>query len=223
MSNGRERAANTLQVTEIFRSIQGESTWAGTPCVFVRLTGCNLRCAWCDTPYAYEDGREMTVEEVVAQVAAYSGDLVEITGGEPLLQAAAPALAQALLDAGRTVLCETNGTQPIDRMPSGVITIMDIKCPSSGEFDRTDWDNVERLRAHDEVKFVVADRTDYDWARETVERHGLAGRCHAVLFAPAAGLMRPQTLSEWLLDDGLAVRLQLQLHKVIWPGVKRGV
>lgn len=217
------KSQGAVRVSELFHSIQGESTWAGMPCVFVRLAGCNLRCRWCDTAYAWEGGETRTLPDVVAEAAGYSANLAEITGGEPLLQEATPGLAQGLLDTGKTLLCETNGTLPIDLLPAGVVRIMDIKCPGSGCHEKTDWANIGRLNAHDEVKFVIADRADYDWARHVVTEHGLATRCRAVLFAPVAGKLEPSALAAWILADAVPVRLQMQLHKVIWPGRAEGV
>ena len=220
----REQDASPLvQVCEVFRSIQGESTWAGRPCAFVRLAGCNLRCRWCDTTYAYEGGAKMTVEAVLAQCRRLGGKLVEITGGEPLLQEHCPALASAFLAEGYTVLCETNGTFPIDRLPPEVVRIMDLKCPSSGMSGALDWANIDRLSPHDEVKFVIADRADYEWSRDVLRRHDLPSRCKAVLFSPVFGEIDPRIIVEWILEDALDVRFQVQLHKIIWPRDRRGV
>ncbi|HNR35627.1 MAG TPA: radical SAM protein [Candidatus Hydrogenedentes bacterium] len=213
----------TLEIAELFRSIQGESTWAGLPCAFIRLAGCNLRCAYCDTAYAYGPGRRMELDEIVRQCAVLACPLVEITGGEPLLQEATPSLAQRLNDAGHTVLVETNGTLPIEALPRNTIRIMDIKCPGSGMADRMRWENIERLAAQDEVKFVVGSRVDYEWSRDVLRRYDLSGRCRAVLFSAAFGLLEPKTLAGWILEDGLPVRLQLQLHKYIWDPDTRGV
>ncbi len=213
----------TVVVTEIFRSIQGESTWAGKPCTFVRLTGCNLRCGWCDTEYAFHGGAEMTVAEVLEECGGLGCGLVEITGGEPLLQKGCPVLAQALLEGGYTVLCETSGALPIAALPAGVIKIMDLKCPGSGECGKNDWSNIEALGPRDEVKFVIAGRADYEWSREVARKHALVDRCHAVLFAPVFGSVEPRDLASWILEDGLDVRLQLQLHKFIWGPEQKGV
>ncbi len=214
----------TLRVTEIFHSIQGESTWAGLPCVFVRLTGCNLRCAWCDTSYAFAGGTTMTLDAILAKVAEYKTKFVEITGGEPLAQQGCAALAQRLLDAGYTVLVETSGSLPIDILPEGVIRIMDLKCPDSGECERNHWSNLEELRPErDEVKFVIASRRDYEWSRDVVLKYTLLERCHAVLFSPVFDLVAPRDLAEWILADRLPVRLQLQVHKFIWAPNQRGV
>lgn len=212
-----------LTINEIFYSIQGESTRAGRPCVFVRLTACDLRCSWCDTPYAFHEGRKMTVDEVVDAVSAHRCDLVEITGGEPLLQDDVYPLMERLIAEGRTVMLETGGHRPIDRVPAAVLKIVDVKCPGSGEADRNDWANLGRLSPHDEVKFVILDRRDYDFARQVIEQHGLASRAGAVLMSPVHGVLDPKTLSEWMLADHVPARLQLQLHKYIWSPTTRGV
>jgi 7-carboxy-7-deazaguanine synthase len=211
-----------LVINEVFVSIQGESTHSGLPCVFLRTTGCPLRCRWCDTEYAFHEGRRFDLDDLVEEACRPGLDLVEITGGEPLAQPAVPALARALLARGKTVLVETSGAYDISPLPPGTVRIMDLKCPSSGECARNDWDNIDRLTAGDEVKFVVADRTDYEWAVRAIARHGIAERC-AVLMSPVAGELDPAELSRWILDDALPVRLQLQLHKLIWPGVERGI
>jgi 7-carboxy-7-deazaguanine synthase len=212
-----------LTVNEIFYSIQGESTRAGRPCVFVRLTACDLRCSWCDTPYAFHEGRKMSVDDVVAEAEGYGCPLVEITGGEPLLQEGVYDLMDRLLANGRTVLLETGGHRPTDRVPPAVVKIVDVKCPGSGEADKNHWPNLDRLAPHDEVKFVIADRADYEFARRVVERHRLEGRCAAILFSPVHGALEPRTLSEWMLADRVPARLQLQLHKYIWAADTRGV
>lgn len=212
-----------LTVNEIFHSIQGESTHAGRPCVFVRLTACDLRCSWCDTPYAFTEGRKMSVDEVVERVSAYDCDVVEITGGEPLLQKEVYPLMERLLHDGRTVMLETGGHLAADDVPAGVIRVMDVKCPGSGESARVHWPNLERLRSSDELKFVIRDRGDYDFAREVVAKHDLLSRCAAVLFSPVHGVLDAKQLAEWILADKLAVRLQLQTHKYIWSPDTRGV
>jgi 7-carboxy-7-deazaguanine synthase len=212
-----------LTVNEIFHSIQGESTRAGRPCVFVRLTACDLRCSWCDTPYAFHEGRKRTIDEVLEAVEAYDCPLVEITGGEPLLQEDVYPLMDRLVARGRTVLLETGGHRPIDRVPAGVIKIVDIKCPGSGEADKNEWSNIDRLSNQDEVKFVVADRADYEFARDVIARYALSSRAGAVLMSPVHGVLEPRLLSEWVLADRLPVRLQLQLHKYIWSPATRGV
>ena len=212
-----------LTINEIFHSIQGESSRAGQLCVFVRLTACDLRCSWCDTPYAFHEGRKMSVDEVVAAVEAFGSPLVEITGGEPLLQEDVYPLMDRLLAAGRTVMLETGGHRPTMRVPAAVLKIVDVKCPASGESDRNDWSNLDRLEPHDEVKFGVQDRADYDFAREVIARYDLPSRVAAVLMSPVHGVLEPKTLSEWMLADRLAARLQLQLHKYIWSPMTRGV
>jgi len=212
-----------LTVNEIFHSIQGESSHAGRPCVFVRLTACDLRCSWCDTAYAFHEGRKMSVDEVVAAVDDTGCPLVEITGGEPLLQEDVYPLMDRLLAAGRTVMLETGGHRPIARVPHAVLKIVDVKCPGSGEADKNDWDNLNRLAPHDEVKFVVKDRADYEFAKDVIARHDLASRAAAVLISPVHGTLDPRTLSEWILADRIPVRLQLQLHKYIWSPTTRGV
>ncbi len=212
-----------LTVNEIFYSIQGESTYAGRPCVFVRLTACDLRCSWCDTPYAFHEGRKRTLDEVFEDVARFDCPLVEVTGGEPLLQDEVYSLMQGLLDRGRTVLLETGGHRSTARVPGEVVTILDVKCPGSGESERNDWSNLGRLRPQDEVKFVIADRADYDYAREVIERHGLVSRAAAIHLSPVHGGLSSRTLSEWVLADRLPARVQLQIHKFIWEPGTRGV
>jgi 7-carboxy-7-deazaguanine synthase len=212
-----------LTINEIFYSIQGESTRAGRPCVFVRLSACDLRCSWCDTPYAFHEGTKRSVDEVVAEIERHGCPLVEITGGEPLLQDDVYPLMDRLLERGFTVMLETGGHRPITRVPHAVVKIVDVKCPGSGEADKNDWANLDRLSPHDELKFVVQDRTDYEFARELIGRHDLASRCAAILISPVHGVLDPGTLSEWMLADHLPARLQLQLHKYIWSPTTRGV
>lgn len=212
-----------LTINEIFHSIQGESTFAGQPCVFVRLTACDLRCRWCDTPYAFHEGRKMSIDEVLTSVERYRCGTVEVTGGEPLLQADVYPLMERLLESGKTVLLETGGHRSIKDVPPGVIRVVDIKCPGSGESAHNDWTNLASLRASDQVKFVVADREDYEFARDVTLREQLATRCAAVLFSPVHGEMTPKALSEWVLEDRLPVRVQVQLHKYIWGAEVRGV
>lgn len=212
-----------VTINEIFHSIQGESSYAGQPCVFVRLTACDLRCSWCDTPYAFHEGRKRTVDDIVAEVSAIGCPLVEVTGGEPLLQEEVYPLMQALLDAGHRVLLETGGHRSTARVPPEVVTILDVKCPGSGESHRNDWTNLARLRPHDEVKFVVKDRADYDYAREVMERHALANHAAAVHVSPVHGVLPPAELAAWVLADRLPARVQLQVHKVIWSPDTRGV
>ena len=212
-----------LTVNEIFHSIQGESTHAGRPCVFVRLTACDLRCSWCDTPYAFTEGRKMSVDAVVDRVREYGCDVVEITGGEPLLQKDVYPLMQRLLDDGRMVMLETGGHLDAADVPAAVVRVIDVKCPGSGESAKVHWPNLERLRPTDEVKFVLKDRADYEFARDVVARHGLAAKCAAVLFSPVHAVLDAKQLAEWILADRLTVRLQLQAHKFIWAPETRGV
>ena len=227
-----------MQITEIYKSIQGESTYAGLPCVFVRLTVCNLRCNWCDSEYTFTGGHPMTLEEVETEVQSLSprGGLVEITGGEPMLQERELVpLMQRLLRSGYTVLLETSGERPLEHVPKGVIKIVDVKCPDSGEPDTFNMDNLDALEAHDEVKFVLSDRSDYEFARDFVARHNLASRINAVLFSPAFSkeatggrdtehcLLDPRELAEWILADNVPARLGLQIHKFIWDPAMKGV
>ena len=212
-----------LTINEIFYSIQGESTRAGRPCVFVRLSACDLRCSWCDTPYAFHEGTKRSVDEVVAEVERHGCPLVEITGGEPLLQEDVYPLMDRLLERGLTVMLETGGHRPVTRVPPAVVKIVDVKCPGSGEADKNDWANLDRLSPHDELKFVVQDRADYEFARELIGRHALASRCAAILISPVHGVLDPKTLSDWMLADHLPARLQLQMHKYIWSPSTRGV
>ena len=212
-----------LTVNEVFFSIQGESTYAGQPCVFVRLTACDLRCAWCDTAYAFFEGRKRSIDDVIADVGRYRCALVEVTGGEPLLQEDVYGLMERLLAGGCTVLLETGGHRSIARVPGGAIAVVDVKCPGSGEADKVDWENMARLRPHDQVKFVIRDRADYEYARDVLARYGLASRTAAVLFSPVHGVLDPRDLSEWVLADRLPVRVQPQVHKYIWGADARGV
>ena len=212
-----------LTINEIFHSIQGESSYAGQPCVFVRLTACDLRCSWCDTPYAFHEGKKMPLEAVLDEVERYGCEVVEVTGGEPLLQAEVFPLMQTLLDRGKTVLIETGGHRSIADVPKGVVKVMDVKCPGSGESERMDWDNFARLEPTDEVKFVIKDRADYDYAKDVVSRFELPGRVAAIHFSPVHGVLDPKTLSEWVLADRIPVRVQLQMHKYIWSPETRGV
>ncbi len=210
-----------MRVTEIFHSIQGESTFAGLPCVFVRLTGCPLRCTWCDTAYAFFGGTEQSVEDILGKVRSYGCPLVEVTGGEPLAQAETTTLLHRLSQEF-TVLLETSGAIDAGSVDPAVHIILDVKCPGSGMTDRMHWPNVERLRPRDEVKFVIQDRIDYDWAKGILQQFHLTDRC-PVLFSPVFGTLDPRQLAEWLLEDRLAARLQLQLHKHIWAPDMRGV
>lgn len=212
----------TLVVHEIFHSIQGESTWAGWPCVLVRLTACNLRCTWCDTDYAFTEGERRGVEEVAREALEYGCPMVEITGGEPLLQEGVYPLMERLLAAGRRVLLETGGGVSTERVPAGVSVILDVKCPGSGMAERNVWENLDRLRPGDEVKFVLADRRDYEWARALVRERGLDRRA-TVHFSCVWDALEPRRLAEWILEDRLPVRLNLQIHKLIWEPHTRGV
>ena len=227
-----------MQITEIYKSIQGESTYAGLPCVFVRLTGCNLRCSWCDSEYTFSGGHGMDVEEVLATVQTLSpeGGLVEITGGEPMLQERdVIPLMQQLLNQGYKVLLETSGERPLERVPPAVVKIVDVKCPNSGEPDTFRIENLQMLSPQDEVKFVLADRADYEFARDFTRSHNLAKRVNAVLFSPAFGkqasgardaahcLLDPRELAEWMVADDVPARLGLQIHKFIWDPALKGV
>ena len=212
-----------LTINEIFYSIQGEASRAGEPCVFVRLTACDLRCTWCDTPYAFYEGRKRSIEDVVAEVEGHRCRLVEITGGEPLLQDDVYPLIDRLMAGGYTVMLETGGHRPIGRVPKAVVKIMDVKCPGSGEADKNHWDNINALSPHDEVKFVLKDRMDYDYACDVIHRYDLPSRVSAVLMSPVHGVLEPKALAEWMLADHLPARLQLQLHKLVWSPIERGV
>ncbi|HLX38864.1 MAG TPA: radical SAM protein [Candidatus Binataceae bacterium] len=218
-----DRERTRLVINEIFLSIQGESSHAGRPCAFVRLTGCNLRCNYCDTEYAFYEGRKMTIEEILAQLDTYGCNLVEITGGEPLLQDGVYHLIAELLAAGRTVMIETSGASDVSRLNPRVIKVMDLKCPGSGEAARNLWSNLEHLTARDEVKFVLSDRADYEWARDVIREHNLASRVNAVLMSCAFDRLARADLAQWILEDRLPVRFQLQMHKHIWPPDTRGV
>jgi len=211
-----------MRINEIFFSIQGESRYAGQPCVFIRTTGCNLRCHWCDTAYAFDEGAEMEIAAILDRVRDFRCDLIELTGGEPLLQKETPLLMKKLLDEGYRVLIETGGSLDIGVLDPRAVVIMDLKCPGSGMSHTMRWENLKRLKPTDEIKFVIGDRTDYLWAKETVDQHALAER-HPVLFAPVFGAMEPRRLASWILEDGLKVQLQLQLHKYIWDPEMRGV
>jgi 7-carboxy-7-deazaguanine synthase len=211
-----------MRVTEIFHSIQGEASYVGQPCVFVRLTGCPLRCTWCDTDYAFFGGHEYSLEDILAKVNAFGCRLVEVTGGEPLAQPESFPFMNKLCDAGYTVLLETSGAIDIAPVDARVHVILDVKCPGSGMTDRMYWPNLTQLAAKDEAKFVLADRADYDWAREILARYDIASRC-SVYFSPVFGSLDLRQLAEWILADRLPVRFQLQLHKYIWAPDMRGV
>jgi 7-carboxy-7-deazaguanine synthase len=236
--NRKLKIGSFMQISEIYKSIQGESTYAGLPCVFVRLTGCNLRCTWCDSEFSFYGGRKMSSDEVLAAVKRLSaaGSLVEITGGEPMLQEreVVPFMAE-LVQAGYKVLLETSGERVLESVPKEVIKIVDVKCPHSGEPDTFAIANLEALQPHDEVKFVISDRVDYEFARDFVRRHKLAAKVNAVLFSPAfhkeaSGtrdtshcMLDPQKLAEWILEDDVPARLSLQIHKLVWDPAAKGV
>ena len=227
-----------MQISEIYKSLQGESTYSGLPCVFVRLTGCNLRCTWCDSEFSFYGGQNMTLQEVLTEVARLSptGGLVEITGGEPMLQEREVIpLVEQLLDADYQVLLETSGERPLARVPKEVIKIVDVKCPHSGEPDTFALENIAALKPHDELKFVLTDRTDYEFARAFIHEHQLADRVHAILLSPAFAkeaqgaratshcLLDPEQLAQWILADNFPARLSLQIHKLIWDPAAKGV
>ncbi len=216
------RMPQTLTITEIFRSLQGEGTRTGLPCAFVRLTGCNLRCRWCDTAYAWEGGTEMHLDAVIQRVDALRTPRVLVTGGEPLLQPHCPELLSHLCDEGYETLLETNGSTDISAVDPRVVIIMDLKCPSSGESDANLWSNVNEIGERDEIKFVIADHTDFDWACERVREYHLGDRC-PVTVSPVHGQLAPAELAGWILGSGLDLRLGLQLHKILWPDRDRGV
>jgi 7-carboxy-7-deazaguanine synthase len=211
-----------MKVCEIFASIQGESSYAGSPCVFVRMAGCNLRCVYCDTTYAYEEGIEMSEDEILETANRYGIKLVEVTGGEPLMQKETLSIMERLLDNGFTVLLETNGSVSIKDVDKRVIIILDIKTHKSGMFDKMDLLNLKYLKANDEVKFVIVDREDYEWVREFIKDYGLLDKCR-ILLSPAHGVLSPESLSRWILADRLPVRLNLQIHRYIYGHDKRGV
>jgi len=228
MEGAEQRKTDFLRITEIFHSIQGESTWAGVPCTFIRLTGCPLRCVWCDTEYSFYGGERMGLDEIIARVEEIGTPVVQLTGGEPLIHRNAFRLADLLLERGYTVLVETSGAIDVSPLDSRVHKIMDLKCPGSGESHRNLWSNLEHLTERDEIKFVVKDRADYEWARAVIHEHGLdervrCGELRALLFSPVWDEIELQDLAEWILEDRLPARFQIQLHKAIWgadvPGV----
>jgi 7-carboxy-7-deazaguanine synthase len=204
-----------MKVCEIFTSIQGESSYAGMPCTFIRLTGCNLRCSYCDTSYAYYEGRELTEDEIMTEVRRGGIDLVEITGGEPLLQKEVSHLIERLLDKGYTVLVETNGSQSIKEIDKRAIVILDIKTPGSGMSEEMDFSNLDFMKSYDEVKFVITSRGDYEWSKGIIQRYKLMEKCH-LLYSPAFRALPPKNLARWMINDGLNIRLNLQLHKYIF-------
>jgi 7-carboxy-7-deazaguanine synthase len=213
---------SSLKVNEIFLSIQGEGTRAGMPCMLIRLTGCNLRCSWCDTGYARDEGQWMSIDQVLARIEPLACRLVAVTGGEPLLQPATPELLRRLCDTGYTVLLETNGSLDILPVDHRVVKIVDFKCPASGQQENNRWANLEQLTQDDEVKFVIADREDYDFARQSVAARNITALC-TVMFAPVYGRLDPASLAQWILADSLDVRLSMQLHRIIWPDRDRKV
>jgi 7-carboxy-7-deazaguanine synthase len=225
MPDTKSPSAVTVRMNEIYCSVQGESTWAGLPCVFVRLARCNLRCRWCDTKYSFHGGQNQSIDTILNEVRSFGVPLVEITGGEPLAQKSCIPLSQGLVDAGFTVLIETSGSLPIAPLPDEVVRIMDLKCPDSDMSEYNHWPNIDNLRPdRDEVKFVLASRRDYEWSRDIVRRYNLTERCKAVLFSPVFDEVNPKDIVDWMLEDNLKdVRFQLQMHKFIWPPEKRGV
>ena len=221
MSSSPERPTR-LKLIELYASVQGESTHVGRPCTFIRLVGCHLRCTWCDSTYTFKGGDWWDLDQIMNQVAELGPRLVEVTGGEPLLQKGCVPLMQALLDANYEVLLETSGASDVSTVPDGVQIIMDLKPPDSGEESKNIWENLEHLDASDEIKFVIASRRDYEWSRDVVLQRGLTA-LHSVLFSPVWGQLEPRILVDWIMEDGLDVRFQLQLHKVVWPAAERGV
>lgn len=211
---------STMRITEIYQSIQGESSYAGLPCVFVRTTGCDLRCSWCDSEFTFSGGKQMTLDQIMREVEGYACEMVELTGGEPLLQPEIYELATRLADSQHTVLIETGGHRDISKLDPRVIRIMDLKCPASGECERNLWSNLEHLRAIDEVKFVIADRADYEWTLKTIREHRLEERTK-LLISTAFGMIDAAQVVGWMLEDRLRARFQLQLHKYIWPPEER--
>lgn len=213
----------TLRVNEIFYSVQGESSFAGFPCVFIRLTGCNLRCSYCDTRYAYEEGRELTIEEIIDRVARHRCNLVEVTGGEPLLQQETPALINRLIELGYKVLLETNGSMDIGAVDNRCTRIVDIKCPSSGETGLNNFANFSKLNHRDEIKFVIGNREDFIYSKKVLKQINENSQVEQIRLSPVCGKLSPAVLASWILQEGLNVRLSLQLHKIIWPSETRGV
>ena len=211
-----------MQITEIYKSIQGESSYAGLPCVFIRTTGCDLRCVWCDSEFAFYGGTKLTVDEIITEVEKYNCKLVELTGGEPMLQKDIYDLSKKLCDLGYTVLIETGGHRVISKLDQRVIRIMDIKCPGSGESDKNLWSNLDLIRQQDEIKFVIADRRDYDWAVNVIRKHKLEEKAK-ILISTVFGKLDSQQVVEWMLHDGLKARFQLQMHKYIWESDAREV
>lgn len=223
LTPSEKRRSDVLRINEIFHSVQGESSRAGEPCVFVRLTGCGLRCTYCDTEYAFFEGSDRSLEDIIAEVKAFGTNLVEITGGEPLEQEGVYPLMARLLERGFDVMLETGGHMDISRVDVRVKRIVDLKTPASGMMHRNDYRNIDHLTTHDEVKFVVADRNDYEWSREQIRACGLAETCGHILMSPVHGSLELSDLAAWILEDHLPVKMQVQLHKLIWPAAMRGV
>ncbi len=211
-----------LKVNEIYFSIQGESSKAGLPCIFIRLTYCNLRCTYCDTEYAFYEGKDYTIEEILNETKKYNCKLVEVTGGEPLVQEECIDLMKRLCDEGYEVLLETGGSLPVKNVDTRVMIIMDLKCPSSGMLKKNLYENIDYIKSTDEIKFVIGNREDYDWSKEIIEKYSLIGKC-SILFSVVFGELEPVTLVEWILEDKLNVRFQLQMHKFIWDPAAKGV
>jgi 7-carboxy-7-deazaguanine synthase len=222
MSGDNVNRGGSLKVCEIFTSIQGESSYAGMPCTFVRLMGCNLRCSYCDTTFAYDEGTTLSVEEIMEKIRRAGIGLVEITGGEPLLQKDVYPFTESLIDEGYKVLIETNGSVSVREIDKRAVVILDLKTPASGMSDKMDFSNIDEVKRNDEIKFVITDRNDYEWSREIIDRFGLEGKCN-LLFSPAFGILAPETLSRWMIDDRVRARLNLQLHKYIFGPEKRRV
>jgi 7-carboxy-7-deazaguanine synthase len=219
---GGSEEEHVMKISEIFTSIQGESSFSGLPCTFIRMAGCNLRCSYCDTSYALEGGEDLDLDQVMGKVKAAGILLTELTGGEPLLQEESLTLSTLLLNEGYSVLLETNGSLPLDAVDRRVVKIMDLKCPSSGMSDQMEFSNIDYLTKRDEVKFVISDRSDFDWAREVISSYGLLEKCK-ILISPRSSKLEARTAARWIVEEKLPVRLQLQLHKIIWPGRERGV
>ncbi|MED5371002.1 MAG: radical SAM protein [Myxococcota bacterium] len=215
--------AERLRLSEVYLSVQGESSKAGLPCVFIRLTGCNLRCSWCDSEYTFTGGEHRSIDDVVAEALAFGVPMIEVTGGEPLAQRQCIPLLERLVAAGAEVLLETSGSIDIQPVPSPVRVILDLKPPGSGEVGKNRWENLDHLLPHHEIKFVIADRQDYEWSREVIREHSLADKVDEILLSAVFGELEPATLVEWMLEDRLPARLNLQQHKVIWPAAQRGV
>ena len=211
-----------IKINEIYLSVQGESTHTGLPCVFIRLTGCNLRCSWCDTAYAFHEGKNMSIDEILQKVANFGIHLVEITGGEPLMQDNVYTLMMRLIESGYKVMLETGGSISLERVPKDVIKIMDLKCPGSGEQEKNNLDNLKLLAPHDEVKFVILDKKDYEWSRDIIKRHKINETAH-ILISPVFDKLELKEIVKWILKDRLPVRLQTQLHKIIWDKNTIGV